>query len=109
MGAVYMDRPLLSAVSTVESAAAVDLRGEARDVTIYIKTGAGVSAGVVSIEEADDPDYTGTWSLIEAHTTNTASAQTAVHLTGTYKALRTRVSTAIVGGTVSTRIVAAGS
>lgn len=105
-----MDRPLIAtAASALNSGStiAVDLRGEVHHVTVYVTTSAGVSAGVVSIEEAPSTDYTGTWSVVGTVTTSTASSTSAVHLTGTYKALRTRISTAITGGTVTTHIVAA--
>lgn len=108
MAAPFIDQPLLTDQSTDETTStAVKLGGQVRDVTVYVVAGAGVSAGVVTIEEAHDPDYSGTWAEVTTVTTSAASVCNAVHLSGTYKALRTRISTAIVGGTISTRVVAA--
>jgi hypothetical protein len=104
--AVFLDQPLLAAASSLNAASSIDLRGEPSNVTIYIKNSAGVSAGAVSIEEADSTGYTGTWSVISSVTCDTPSVTNAVHLVGTYKALRTRISTAITGGTISTHIAA---
>lgn len=110
--APFIDQPLLAAATTINSvgAGAVDLAG-ARGVTVYISgSNATVSAGAVTIEEADDTAYTGTWSAIGSAITVVQNTQTAVHLPDVYKAVRTRVSTAVTGGaTVSTRIVAGGA
>lgn len=107
----FIDQPLLTAATLINTAStAVDLGG-ARGVTVYISgSNATVSAGAVTIEEADDTAYTGTWSAIGSAITVVQNTQTAVHLPDVYKALRTRVSTAVTGGgTVSTRIVAGGA
>lgn len=108
----YIDQPLLSAATALNATGAggVDVSG-ARDIVIYVSgSDDTVSAGAVQIEEADDPDYAGTWSAVGAAISVVQDTQTAVHLAGVYKALRTRISTAVTGGaTVSTRIVAAGA
>jgi hypothetical protein len=106
--APFIDQPLLSGASLIQAVGAGGVTlGGARDVTIYVNTSnATVSAGVVTIEEADDAAYAGTWSVIQA-VTPVQNSNIAVHLSGVYKALRTRISTAVTGGaTVSTRIVA---
>lgn len=91
---------LLSGESTLAVKAAIPVNGEVENLTVYVVAGAGVSAGVITIEESHDPDYTGTWSSIGTVTTAAASICQAVHLQGTYKALRVRISTGITGGTV---------
>jgi hypothetical protein len=70
-------------------------------ITIWVKAGAGVSAGAVTIEEADDAAYAGTWAIIgSAVSTAAASITQAVHITGTYRYIRVRISTNITGGSV---------
>lgn len=105
----YLDRSLMSAKTLINDTGdgGIDV-GPARDITIYIKaSNATVSAGAVQIEEADDPAFTGTWSAVGSPVTLVQNTQVAVHLPGEYKALRTRISTAVTGGgTASTRIVA---
>lgn len=104
----FIDQLLLAAATALNAVGAggVSMVGS-RDVTIYVNTSNGtVSTGAVTIEEADDPAYAGTWSVIQT-VTPVQNSNVAVHLSGVYKALRTRVSTALTGGaTVSTRIVA---
>jgi hypothetical protein len=106
--AVFLDQPLFTAQTALNTAGSIDLRGQAVAATIYIKgSNATVSAGAVTIEEADDPDFSGTWSALGSAITVVQNTQTAVHLTGTYKAVRARISTGVTGGgTVSARIVA---
>ena len=67
----------------------------------FFVVGAGtISGGALSIEEAYDPDYTGTWSVIQAITLTsiTAGAIVVVHVEGTFRAVRARVSTPVTGG-----------
>lgn len=109
--AAFINQPLLSGATALNAtgAGAVNLDG-ARGVTIYVETSNNtVSAGVVTIEEASDTGYAGTWSKIE-DVTPVQNASIGVHLPDVYAAVRTRISTGVTGGaTVSTRIVAGGS
>lgn len=77
-----------------------DRTGVVQQVAIYVVFGAGTSAGVVMVEGAHDPDYTGTWANIATVTWAAASRCHMVAITGVHRALRVRISTAIVGGTV---------
>lgn len=98
------DVTLLTAQSlsaTTSDALPVLARGQ--HCTIFVESSAGVSAGVVTIEEAHDSAYSGTWSSITTVTTSAASTCTAVHFLGAYGAVRVRISTAITGGTVTVR------
>lgn len=104
--APFLDQVLLTNQSALATTSAgVDLRG-GLEAVVYVTSGAGVSGGVVTIEEAPDKDYAGTWSVIQAITAPAASTTVAAHLTGTYNAVRARISTAIVGGTVGVRLAA---
>jgi hypothetical protein len=80
---------------------------------VFICTGTGtITGGTISIEEAADPSYTGTWSVIQTvtATTLTAGAASAVHITGCYLALQARISVAIAGGgSISVSVAGWGS
>jgi hypothetical protein len=99
-------KALLVAQSVDETAVAVDLsRLGLTEVTHYVSWSAGVVSGVVQIETADSSTYTGTWAPIATITfSGTAPKQDYAAVTGSYSAIRHRISTVVVGGTVSTRI-----
>ena len=92
---------LLNAQSAATTTGTIPGPINGNKITIYVAASAGVSAGVVTIEEAATSSYTGTWSVVQAVTTSAASTVTAVHLDGFYGALRVRISTEITGGTVT--------
>jgi hypothetical protein len=70
-----------------------------------IEWGTGVSAGVVEVEAADSPDYAGTWVPLATFTYASGSPKAeTLESSGRYGAFRHRISTAIVGGTVTTKI-----
>ena len=83
---------------------AIELGG-ARVITAYIVGGAGVSAGAVQLEHSHSKDYTGTWAALGAATTVVANTVNAVVVQGTAKAVRARISTPVVGGTVTVLLV----
>jgi len=72
-------------------------------VTVYIRSIGAVSSGAIQIEETDQENPTGfaaVGSPVNAGTSD--GAVVAVHLAaGCYAWLRARISTAIVGGTVT--------
>ena len=69
---------------------------------IIIKTSAGVASGAVQPESADVADYTGTWNPIGGGpiTVPAASSIYEYEFTGRFSAIRARISTIVVGGTV---------
>jgi hypothetical protein len=71
------------------------------DFGVYVEWSSGVSAGVVTIEEAYSQNYSGTWSTIGTVTTAAASSTDVYHQTGAFRSLRVRISTAVSGGTVT--------
>lgn len=95
---------LLSAVSALNTAATVTVTAPAvcRETAIYVQWSAGTSAGAVKVESADDASYAGTWAPLATDTWTAVSSEDIIQITGVHRALRTRISTAIVGGTVST-------
>ncbi len=88
-------------VSTALGPAKLD---KLKNHTFYAAFGAGVTAGVITIETAPYADYAGTWSPIPSGTiTFAGTAPNAGHLSivGAYLALRARISTAVADGTVT--------
>lgn len=80
------------------------LSGKEEYITITVTWGPSTSAGVIHIEESDEAGFPGTWSVITTVSWDTANSKETVHLVGSYKNLRTRVSTTVTGGFVSTSI-----
>jgi len=105
-----LDVQLLNAQTVDEKTSeAVDVKG-ATQVAVYV-TGAGtLASGVVTIEEAPERDYAGTWSTITtvAAADVTGGQTIGVHMAaGSSAFIRTRISTVVAGGgTISTRLVA---
>jgi hypothetical protein len=102
----------LSAVTTgTGSAYVVPITCDHLIVTIR---GTGtISAGALVIEEAATPDYAGIWSNIEVDEAATIlanqltdGAEKVIHIFGTFRAVRTRITTNITGGgSITTEIV----
>ena len=108
--AIVVDQVLLNAVTT-GSTAYQSRSGSAPQIGYHhhIKWASGVTAGAVTIECADDDDYTGTWaSMMVVTFSGTAPNQDYVYTPGRPKAIRHRVSTTVSGGaspSVTTRLV----
>jgi hypothetical protein len=98
-----MHQLLQSAATTGSGTAKVT---NARELTIYIVGSAGVASGAVQLEEAHDPAYAGTWQAIGSPVTVVADSVKTVKTTGAFLAVRARISTTVVGGTVTVHIVA---
>ena len=78
----------------------------AREWMFYILFGAGTSAGAITIESAHDETFSGTWAAQGSVVSWAAASRVhTVGLTGAFKCLRARISTAIVGGTASAFVV----
>lgn len=77
-----------------------------REVAIYIQWSSLTSSGGVQVETAHDVNYTGTWAPLGAAVAwSAASKEDVVQITGIHGAIRTRISTVIGGGTVSSWLV----
>lgn len=98
---------LLSAASALNAASAISpaFMPRCRETAIYVQWSAGVASGAVKVESADDPNYTGTWAPLATDTFATASSEDIIQITGVHAAIRTRISTVLAGGTVSTSLV----
>jgi hypothetical protein len=62
---------------------------------------AGISAGAVQPEAANNPNFAGTWQPIGSAVTVPASTELDVTFEGIYQFVRVRISTPFVGGTVT--------
>lgn len=78
--------------------------GVVMDFVIFVDWASGTTAGVITIEEAHDSGYSGTWSSLTT-ATFLADATEGIHLTGVYRHLRARISTTVVDGTVTVRLL----
>lgn len=88
---------LLNAVTT-GSSGAVATNGRSREHVFYIYGTGTVSAGAVTIEEAHDPNYSGTWDAVASAVTVVSNTVDTVRVSGCFGALRARVSTNVTGG-----------
>lgn len=100
---IKLDETLLTAKSAGGDVGYVSGPLQGERVTILIETSAGVSAGVVKVEEAHNRAYTGTWAEIFSQSTTAASTLYAIHFDGVFGSVRVRISTGITGGTVTVR------
>lgn len=101
---------LLNAASVDETASAAvgpGVTSRCRETGVYVVWGPGVASGVVEVESAHDSAYTGTWASVATAATfsGTAPNQQYVRVAGALLSLRTRISTVVAGGTVSTWFV----
>ena len=97
---------LLDGSSALNAAGTIMLGAQTREHTIYVEWSAGVTAGVVTIETAPSNDYAGTWATMQTVSWVSASRVDRFIFTGAFGAVRTRVSTAITNGTVTSYIAA---
>lgn len=95
-----------SVLNTTTNAIVAGQMGFCRESAIYVSWSTGVSSGAVTIESAVDETYASTWAPLQVVTyTSGSPKQDIVQITGVHWALRTRVSTVLAGGTVSTWLV----
>lgn len=97
--------PLQTAVTT-GTGVGVAVPIESKNPRVHIRGVGAIASGTVVIEEAQAPDYAGTWSLIYT-ATPAADSEQVIHILGTIRSIRTRLTANIVGGgTVTTELVA---
>jgi hypothetical protein len=78
---------------------------QVREMRFYATYGAGTSAGVVTIEGAPDAAFAGVWASLGTIPWVAASKVESLRVEGVHASIRARISTAIVGGTVSVDVV----
>lgn len=108
---IRLFKKILSAGSALDTKSeilnAADLAG-ATYVGFYIVGSAGVASGAVQIEDSHDAAYTGTWYPQGAANTVVATTVKKLSITDAFAALRARISTVLVGGTVDVWVIVRG-
>jgi len=95
---------MLDAQTAATTSAIALPRGETARFTVVLQSTGTTSGGTVIIEEAyydpNGPTYAGTWSQLQsvAASSFTGGAQIAYHFTGSFWAVRVRISADITGG-----------
>lgn len=79
--------------------------GNIQQLAFYVRFGPGTSAGVVTLEGAHDPTYAGTWASLATITWAAAERVHYAAVTGVHRAIRLRISTAVVGGTCDAYVI----
>lgn len=93
---------LLQSVATTGNGNVLGIPHSMKHHNVTIKGSAGVAAGAIQVEAADDPTYSGTWASIGGGpVTVVASSELQVTFEGTYQNIRARISTNVTGGTVT--------
>ncbi len=102
-GRFVLDEVLLVGVTTGSAVFQLD---SIRALAVIVECVDTPSAGAVQLEEAYDSAYVGTWALIDTAVVCTGADMTlTIPVTERYmRAIRVRVSTTIVGGTVTVRL-----
>ena len=75
---------------------------------IIIKGNTAVASGAVQLESSDDPDYAGVWAQIGGGPITIVDvAELGIDFEGVYPFIRARISTVVVGGTVTITYIGA--
>lgn len=95
---------MLDAVTTGTSPKELELRGDSLDSAFYITWSAGVSAGAVVIETSEEPGFSGVWAPIFTVTfSGSPPKKDILQVAGALNNVRARVTTDVVGGTVTVK------
>jgi hypothetical protein len=97
---------LLDAVTTGSGTLNQADMANVTELGVYVLFGASVSAGVLVIETAPTDDYAGTWAVLATINWSAASKCHYTAVTGAMGAVRVRITTTVVGGTVTVKAVA---
>jgi hypothetical protein len=96
----------LQSGATTGNGVALAIPSSFKSHKINIKGLATVSAGAVQPESADDPSYSGTWNPLGGGPITVVDvSELEYNFVGIFSALRCRISTNIVGGTVTVTYV----
>lgn len=94
---------MLNAVTTGSAQVTSAFMPRCRETAIYVQWSTGVNAGAVTIETAHSESYTGTFAPLQIVTwAGSANKEDVVQITGIHGVLATRVSSTVMGGTVTT-------
>lgn len=95
---------ILQNAATSGNGGTLPIQGTCSEFTLSIQGTGTITAGAISIEEAyypnNEPQYSGTWSVITSvpYTSFNANNQVIVHVVGSFWNIRARISTPIAGG-----------
>jgi len=95
------DALVASGLSALNAAGPIPQAAEADRFEVGVEFGAGTSAGTVVIESSHDPAFAGTWHVEATIAWAALSSYKHASIVGPRRALRYRVSVAVVGGSVS--------
>lgn len=102
LSALRGSRVTLQSAATTGSGTVIAVPTSARNHKLFIRGSAGIASGAVQPETSSDPAYTGTWGQIGGGPVSlVASTELIVEFSGVYQFIRCRVSTTVVGGTVT--------
>jgi hypothetical protein len=104
------DLTLINAQSAQDTVGNVGI-SEAAQMTEYgidVVFNGTAAGGAVVIEAAHTPDFAGTWAVLSTVTFAAANKCHHVAITGVFRTLRARISSAITGGTVSVYLTGNG-
>ena len=90
-----------SVLNTVSNVIGPGRAARVKEWFFSVRFGAGTSAGVVTVEASDDPNDANSWASVGTMTWTAANKTEKLNFTGALPAVRLRISTAIVGGTVT--------
>jgi hypothetical protein len=103
--ALAFSTTLLNAETAVSNGVAYDTVAAAREIKFFIIGNGTITGGAVTLEEAHDATYTGTWSAFEAPWDVLTNQVIARPFGGCFRAVRARISTTITGGGTVTVLV----
>lgn len=91
----------LQNAQTSGTGVAYDIVADAREIKFYVIGNGAVSAGAVTLEEAHDPSYTGTWAPLETPVDVIGDGVVTRARSGCFRAVRARITTPVTGGSVT--------
>lgn len=85
------------------------LMGQYLEFTLYVTFDHTSAAGVITLETAPSADYAGTWASIGTVTWAAIDKAHYVSVTGTFKSVRARISSAVTSGTCDLYLIASST
>lgn len=102
-----LDTLLLDAKTALNAQGVIGVADMANlsEIAFYVDFDHTSAAGVVLIETASSETYAGTWAVLSTVTWAAIDKAHYVAVTGVFRAVRARISSAVTSGTVSVRAV----
>ena len=108
MASVVVDQVVLNAQSVLGQTSMPIARGsllQLREMVVYVEFGDKTTGGQVTVEAAYTQAYPGTWAKVATIDWDGDTQCQCVQVTGVHGALRARISKAILGGTVTVKVI----